>query len=242
MWEIITGVVSSLIICSISYYYYFRNNNDNVSELFSIEYNNIKCIKYNYRGRKYLYLTDIMTDTIETIQNEIDPANTDKDKKQELDYKHIKLTIKLNTSKEETSKEETTKEETTKEETSKEETSKEETTKEETTKEETSKEEISKEETSKEESDKYQIYEILLDEPNFMTAFAGPANTYYFAFDTKFNEKLTIFMTYLFETEAGALTYGRVSDLLNPEQYFKLKSKLINFKNTGDYTLEWKFI
>ena len=74
----------------------------------------------------------------------------------------------------------------------------------------------------------------------FIYALVGPANTYYFAFDTKFNEKLTKFMTYLFETEEGSLTYGRMSALLNPEKYFKLKSRLTEIKQNGDYDMIWR--
>jgi hypothetical protein len=76
----------------------------------------------------------------------------------------------------------------------------------------------------------------------FIYALVGPANTYYFAFDTKINEKLTKFMTYLFETEEGALTYGRMSALLSPEKYFKLKSRLVDIKQNGEYNLEWKIV
>ena len=66
MWEIITGIISSLIICGVSYYYYNRYN-DIVTELLSVTYNNLKCIKYSYRGKKYLYLTYNLNDTIDTI-------------------------------------------------------------------------------------------------------------------------------------------------------------------------------
>jgi hypothetical protein len=83
-------------------------------------------------------------------------------------------------------------------------------------------------------------HEIILDEMKFIYALVGPANTYYFAFDTKFDQKLTKFMTYLFETEEGSLTYGRMSALLSPEKYFKLKSRLTDIKQNGDYDMIWK--
>ncbi len=76
----------------------------------------------------------------------------------------------------------------------------------------------------------------------FIYALVGPANTYYFAFDTRFNQKLTQFMNYLFETEEGSLTYGRISTLLSPEKYFKLKSRLADIKQNENIELDWKIV
>jgi hypothetical protein len=184
MWNIIAGVVGTTILGGIGYYYYKNRFNDEVIELLCVVHDGVKCIKYQYRGQKYIYLTELMDEDIVKIQSEIDPANSLKDKLPEIDYKYIILRIKEKTSGEE--------------------------------------------------------HEIILDDMKFIYALVGPANTYYFAFDTRFNEKLTKFMTYLFETEEGSLTYGRMSALLNPEKYFKLKSHLANIKQNGEYDLEWK--
>jgi hypothetical protein len=187
MWNIILGFTGTMLIGGISYYYYNKNRyNDEVVELLCVVHDGVKCIKYQYRGKKYIYLTDIMEEDIAKIQTEIDPANTDKDKLPEIDYKYITLHIKEKNTEEE--------------------------------------------------------HEIILDDMKFIYSLVGPANTYYFAFDTKFNEKLTKFMSYLFETEEGALTYGRMSALLNPEKYFKLKSRLVDIKQNGEYSLEWKIV
>ena len=187
MWNIIFGFVSTIIIGGIGYFYYNKNRfNDEVVELLCIIHDGMKCIKYEYRGKKYIYLTENMAEDITKIQKEIDPTNKDKDKLPEIDFKHIVVKIKEKKSDEE--------------------------------------------------------HEIILDEMNFVYALVGPTNTYYFAFDTKFNEKLTKFMTYLFETDEGALTYGRMSALLSPEKYFKLKSHLANIKQSEEYDLEWKIV
>lgn len=187
MLNIILGFVGTIIVGGLSYYYYNKNRyNDEVIELLCVVYDGVKSIKYQYRGNKYIYLTDIMEDDINKIQKEIDLTNTDKDKLPEIDYKYIIINIKEKTTGEE--------------------------------------------------------HEIILDEMKFVYALVGPVNTYYFAFDTKFNEKLTKFMTYLFQTEEGALTYGRMSALLSPEKYFKVKSRLAEIKQSGEYNLEWKIV
>jgi len=171
MWNILAGLFVTIVVGGLGYYYKNRFN-DKVVELLCVVYDGIKCIKYEYRGKKYIYLTENMEEDISKIQTEIDPANIYKDKLPEIDYKYIILRIKEQTSREE--------------------------------------------------------HEIILDEMKFIYALVGPANTYYFAFDTRFNEKLTKFMTYLFETEEG------------PEKYFKVKSQLANIKQSGEYDLEWK--
>jgi hypothetical protein len=185
MWNIIVGFIGTILISGLGYYYFNKNRyNDEVVELLNVVFDGVKCIKYQYRGQKYIYLTELMDEDIVKIQSEIDPANTFKDTLPEIDYKYIILRLK--------------------------------------------------------EKNTGQEHEIILDEMNFLYALVGPANTYYFAFDTRFNEKLTKFMNYLFETEEGSLTYGRMSALLNPEKYFKLKSRITDIKQSGDYELEWK--
>ncbi len=84
-------------------------------------------------------------------------------------------------------------------------------------------------------------YNIILNDEKLLYAFVGPANTYYFAFDTKFNVKLTKFMNYLFQTDAGSLTYGHISTLLPPEKYFQIKSSINKFKKE-DHDFEWSMI
>ena len=186
MWNIITGLIGTTIVGGLGYYYYKNRYNDEVVELLSVVHDNLKIIKYQYRGQKYIYLTENMAEDLVTIQKEIDPANSLKDKLPDIDYKHIILTIKeKNTGGE---------------------------------------------------------YEIILDEMKFIYALVGPANTYYFAFDTRFNQKLTQFMNYLFETEEGSLTYGRISTLLSPEKYFKLKSRLADIKQNENIELDWKIV
>ncbi len=185
MWNIILSFVGVVMMAGVGFYYYNKNRfNDEVVELLCVVHDGLKCIKYQYRGKKYIYLTENMEDDINKIQSEIDPKNADKDKTPEIDYKYITVNIKEKNSSEE--------------------------------------------------------HEIILDEMKFIYSLVGPANTYYFAFDTKFNQKLTKFMTYLFESDEGALTYGRMSALLSPEKYFKLKSHISDIKQNGDYNLEWK--
>ena len=195
MWELIGASIITSIICGLGYYYYKKRYNDIITELLTVNCNSnsnlnsnskeIKCIKYQYRSKKYIYLTDKLDTNIEVIRKEIDVNNTDKDKIPETEYKYIILKIiEKNTN---------------------------------------------------------QVHEIIIDEPKLLFAFIGPANSYYFAFDKNFNTKFTIFMTYLFTTEEGALTYGRLSYLLNPEKYFKIKSTLTEFKKNGDCELEWCF-
>ena len=56
MMEYILGTGLALLIGTMSYLYYYRYT-DNVTELFTYDYNNVRCIKYHYRGKKYIYLT-----------------------------------------------------------------------------------------------------------------------------------------------------------------------------------------
>jgi hypothetical protein len=185
MWNIILGFIGTLSVSGLSYYYYNKNKyNDEVLELLSVIYDGVKIIKYQYRGNKYIYLTQNTEDDITNIQKEIDPTNTNKDKLPEIDFKYIVMNIKEKNTEEE--------------------------------------------------------HEIILDEIKFVYALVGPTNTYYFAFDNKFNEKLTKFMTYLFETEEGSLIYGRISALLSPEKYFKIKSNLVDIKQRGECDIVWK--
>ena len=79
MLNIILGFFGTIIVGGISYYYYKNKYNDQVIELLSVVHNDLKIIKYQYRGQKYIYLTDILEEDINKIQTEIDPANTEKD-------------------------------------------------------------------------------------------------------------------------------------------------------------------
>jgi hypothetical protein len=182
MFTIIGGVFITFIIAGFGYYYYKNRYNDEAIELLTFVYDNLKCIKYQYRGKKYIYLTNKMEDDIQKIQKEIDPTNTDKDKIPQTECKYIMLKIKEKT------------------------------------------------------NDEY--HEIILNQDKLLYSFIGPANTYYFAFDNQFNNKLTKFMNYLFQTQEGSLIYGRFSTLFPPEKYFELKSKINQF-NINNYNFEW---
>ena len=81
-------------------------------------------------------------------------------------------------------------------------------------------------------------HEIILDQSNLLYALIGPVNTYYFAFDTEFNSKLTKFMNYLFFDVKGSLIYGHFSALLEPEKYFTTKTKIDTIQ-TPCSTIEW---
>jgi len=179
MFYIITTL---LLLAGAGFYVYKKRHNDKVTELLNCTYDDVKCIKYQYRGKKYLYLTTKQDEDIVTIEKEIDITNPEKDKIPETDYKYIVVNIKEN------------------------------------------------------ESD----HEIILDEPKLLYAFIGPANTYYFAFDKNFNDKLTKFMFYLFETEQGALTYGHLSALLDPNIYFNIKTKIQQFRKSENVMMTWQ--
>jgi hypothetical protein len=183
MWYIITGIFIGLS----SLYYFYRNRfNDEAIELFSVVYEDIKCIKYQYRGKKYIYLTYDMNDDMIKIQKEIDPTNPDKDKRPDFNYKNITFTV-----------------------------------------------------TSQNESDKSdKLIEHSFSAENLIYSFVGPSNTYYFAFDTKFYDKLNKFMYYLLFTEEGSITYGRLSSLLKPDTYFDIKTKIAQYKQNK---IEWSF-
>ena len=96
MWDYILGVSASLIIAGLTYYWYTHRYNDEITELLTIKHNDFKCIKYYYRGNKYIYLTENLEDGIKRLEKEIDVTNTDKDKKPETDYKYIKAKIYIN--------------------------------------------------------------------------------------------------------------------------------------------------
>jgi hypothetical protein len=96
MWDYILGVSASLIITGLTYYWYTHRYNDEITELLTINHNDFKCIKYYYRGNKYIYLTENLEDGIKRLEKEIDVTNTDKDKKPETDYKYIKAKIYIN--------------------------------------------------------------------------------------------------------------------------------------------------
>lgn len=177
MWYIISAILLGLS----SLYYFYRNRfNDEAIELFSVIYNDVKCIKYQYRGKKYLYLTYDTNDDMIKIQKEIDPTNPDKDKRPDFNYKNISFTVNLEN----------------------------------------------------------ESIEYNFSAENLIYSFVGPANTYYFAFDTKFYDKLNKFMKYLLFTEEGSITYGRLSSLLKPETYFEIKTKISQYKENK---IEWSF-
>lgn len=183
MMEYILGTGLALLIGIVSYLYYYRYT-DNVTELFTYDYNNIRCIKYHYRGKKYIYLTDDLSATINYIIKELDLNSTEKDKLPPTNYKNI--LIKLS------------------------------------------------------DSNNYNN-EITFEQDSFMYALMGPANTYYFAFDTKFNNKFTVFMNHLFDSDDGALAYGHFSALLPPQKYFEIKNKLTEIKaEHPNLNIEWE--
>jgi len=177
MWYIISAILLGL---SSLYYFYKNRFNDEAIELFSVIHNDVKCIKYQYRGKKYLYLTYDMNDDMIKIQKEIDPTNPDKDKRPDFNYKNISFTVNLEN----------------------------------------------------------EFVEYSFSAENLIYSFVGPGNTYYFAFDTKFYDKLNKFMKYLLFTEEGSITYGRLSSLLKPETYFEIKTKISQYKENK---IEWTF-
>jgi hypothetical protein len=183
MWKFIVTGTSAVLVGLYTYYYYFNRYNDEVIELFTIVHDDLKCIKYQYRGKKYIYLTNEMEHDITYIQQEINPDEPNKDKKPVTDYKNITLILN---------------------------------------------------------KENENPCEININDDKFIYSFIGPSNTYYFAFDTLFNDKLTKFMNYLFLTEEGSLTYGRLSALLPPEKYFDIKTKITEINKNNDYHLEWK--
>jgi hypothetical protein len=179
MFDILIGLFTIGLIGSLIYHYYFRYN-DSVSELLNFTIDDLKCIKYKYRGRKYIYLTHKLNDDINTIQKEIDVNSSEKDKLPESEFKYFKILI-----------------------------------------------------NTEDENN-----EIILDQPDLFYALIGPVNTYYFAFDTEFNSKLTKFMNYLFFDVKGSLMYGHFSALLEPEKYFTTKTKIDTIQ-TPCSTIEW---
>lgn len=97
MWDYFLGISVSLITAGLTYYWYTHRYNDEITELLTIKYNDFKCIKYYYRGNKYIFLTENLEDNIKRLEKEIDVTNPDKDKKPETDYKYIKAKIFINT-------------------------------------------------------------------------------------------------------------------------------------------------
>jgi hypothetical protein len=93
MWDYVFGVCASLLISGLTYYWYTHRYNDDIIELLTLTYNDIKCIKYYYRGKKYIFLTENLDDDIKRLEREIDIKNPEKDKKPETDYKYIKAKI-----------------------------------------------------------------------------------------------------------------------------------------------------
>lgn len=93
MWEYIFGLGITALLGGLTYYYYKNRYNDDIIELLNITHNDIKCIKYFYRGNKYIFLTENLEDNISRLEKEIDPTNPDKDKKPEVEYKYIKVKI-----------------------------------------------------------------------------------------------------------------------------------------------------
>jgi len=105
MWEYIFGLGITALLGGLTYYYYKNRYNDDIIELLNITHNDIKCIKYYYRGNKYIFLTENLNDDIKRLEKEIDPTNPDKDKKPEVEYKYIKVKITLQNESESETKE-----------------------------------------------------------------------------------------------------------------------------------------
>jgi len=169
----------SVVVGGYVYHKYFRYN-DHVTELLSFTFEDLKCIKYQYRGKKYVYLTNNDKQDINWIQNEIDVNSNEKDKLPSYDFNKLKIQI-INSS---------------------------------------------------------ESQEILLEQQTLLYAFMGPSNTYYFAFDSEFNSKLTKFMNYLFYNNDGIIMYGHFSALLEPQKYFEIKTKIDTLKNDSS-KIEW---
>ena len=109
------GVCISSIIVGLSYYWYTHRYNDDITELLTITHDKIKCIKYFYRGKKYIYLTQNLNDDIKRLEKEIDITNTDKDTLPETDYKYIKAKLYVSHKKNKAETTEENKAETTEE-------------------------------------------------------------------------------------------------------------------------------
>lgn len=218
MWEYILGICVTALIGGVSYYFYKNRYNDEIIELLNIVHNDIKCIKYYYRGNKYIFLTENLDDNIKRLEKEIDPTNPDKDKKPEMEYKYIKVKLYINNT-DKTDK--TNLDKTDLDNTDK-----------------TDLDNTDLDNTENTEEEKYE--EITIEELKLLYALIGPANSFYFAFDVDYYKKLTKFMNFLFETEEGMLLYGRFSALLNPHKYFDIKSKIIEIKKNNIISrIEW---
>ena len=193
MWYILFSLTCIGIAAGCIYNKYFRYN-DHVTELINFQHDNLKCIKYKYRGKKYIYLTNKMNEDIEWLQKEIDVNSTEKDKIPEIDFKYFKIQISYQNT-----------------------------------------------DDTDDTDDKDEKYDITIEQPNLLYAFVGPSNTYYFAFDTDFNKKLTQFMNYLFFDSAGIVMYGHFSALLEPEKYFEIKNKIDQVKKDNSI-IEWSIL
>ena len=240
MWDIIIGGISAISIGA-GVYYYLNRYNDNVVELLTFIHNDVKFIKYLYRGKKYIFMTYDLDCDINTIQKEIDVNSTEKDKIPDIDYKYFKVIITTpceccNSCDKENIYFVNNIEGNNKSVCDNCECNK--------------STENNCTEISKKKCDDM-VYEILLDAPKLLYSFVGPANTYYFAFDKDFNKKLTIFMNYLFQDNQviniensqelkhdGTLTYGRFSALFEPEKYFDFKVKINDVKKINS-SVEW---
>ena len=190
MWYILFGLTCIGLFAGYVYNKYFKFN-DHVTELINFQYDNLKCIKYQYRGKKYIYLTYKINEDIEWLQKEIDVNSAEKNKLPETDFKCFKIQISYQNS------------------------------------------------DKKDEED--EKYDIIIEQPNLLYAFMGPSNTYYFAFDSDFNKKLTQFMNYLFFDQSGIIMYGHFSALLEPEKYFEIKNKIDQVKKDNS-VIEWYII
>jgi len=181
MLYILFGLTCVSLFAGYVYNKYFRYD-DHVTELINLHHDNLTCIKYKYRGKKYLYLTYKMNENINWLQKEIDINSTEKDKIPKTDFKCFKIQISY--------------------------------------------------------PDSDEKYDIIIEQPNLLYAFIGPSNTYYFAFDSDFNKKLTQFMNYLFFDQGGVVMYGHFSTLLEPEKYFEIKHK-IDLVKKENAQIEW---
>lgn len=184
MWYILFSLGLVGFVAGYVYNKYFKFN-DHVTELINFKHDNLKCIKYQYRGKKYIYLTYKTNEDIEWLQKEIDVNSAEKDKLPETDFKCFKIQITY--------------------------------------------------------PDSDEKYDVVIEQPNLLYAFMGPSNTYYFAFDSDFNKKLTQFMNYLFFDQAGIVMYGHFSALLEPEKYFEIKNKIVQVKKDNS-VIEWSII
>ena len=231
MWEYIFGLGITALVGRLTYYYYKNRYNDDIIELLNITHNDIKCIKYYYRGNKYIFLTENLEDDITRLEKEIDSTNQDKDKKPEIEYKYIKIKIFIENNKCDKNCDKNCDKQCDK----------------------NCDKQCDKncdkqcDKDCDKQCDKQcdnvvvEIKEIQIEEPKLLYSLIGPANSFYFAFDVDYYKKLTKFMNFLFETEEGTLIYGRFSMLLSPQKYFDIKSKLIEFKkNNNVKKIEWE--